>query len=175
MNINKLNKIIMINETLKNKEEKVLKIRGTGKIDLAGHTFEFTPQGTGQPAQRDVKKYGNAKVYTTTGKEPKRVITLQCAEDATDPYSEMTDQFARVMKSEYQKPVPDAIKPKGVVLKNTDDLRMTVNRTSRMLEVSFRTPLDPQEKRDYKTMFYEKIQEISKCFAINETTILKSR
>ena len=62
----------MSNETLKNKEEKVLKIRGTGKIDLAGHTFEFTPQGTGQPAQRDVKKYGNAKVYTTTGKEPKR-------------------------------------------------------------------------------------------------------
>ena len=165
----------MSTEVTKSKEERVLKIRGTGKIDVLEHTFEFTPQGTGQPAQRDVKKYGNAKAYTTTGKEPKRVVTLQCAENATDPYGELASQFERVVKAEYTKPMPAQLTPRGVVLKRSDDLVMTVNRTSRMLEVSFRTPLDAQDKRDYKTMFYEKIQEISKCFAINETTILKSR
>ena len=82
----------MSTEVTKPKEERVLKIRGTGKIDVLEHTFEFTPQGTGQPAQRDVKKYGNAKAYTTTGKEPKRVVTLQCAENATDPYGELDAQ-----------------------------------------------------------------------------------
>jgi hypothetical protein len=44
------------------KEERVLKIRGTGKIDVLEH-FRVHSAGPEQPTQRDVKKYGNAKAF----------------------------------------------------------------------------------------------------------------
>ena len=165
----------MEQKTEKKNMAEVISLRGTGKIYLPDNAFEFIPTKKGEPIQKDVKKYGVAKAYTTTGKEPKRVITLQCPTDTTDPASELTKQFQSVMKSEYQKPLPEQILPKGAILANKDDVKMTVNKAKRRIEVSFTVPIDPQDKRDYKTMFYEKIQEISKCLAINETLIQKSR
>ena len=165
---------------MKQKQEKkniaeVISLRGTGKIYLPDNVFEFIPTKKGEPLQKDVKKYGVAKAYTTTGKDPKRVITLQCPSDSTDPYAELTNQFKSVMKSEYKKDLPTELSPKGAILVNKDDVKMTINKAKRRIEASFFVPIDPQDKRDYKTMFYEKIQEISKCLAINETLIQKSR
>jgi hypothetical protein len=59
-------------------EQEVKKFRGTGIIYLPQNAFEFVPQKEGKPQQTDVKRYGTAKAYTTVGKDPKRVITLQC-------------------------------------------------------------------------------------------------
>lgn len=153
----------------------VISLRGTGKIYLPDNAFEFVPAKKGEPIQKDVKKYGVAKAYTTTGKDPKRVITLQCPNDTTDPYATLCSQFKSVMKSEYKKDLPTELSPKGAILVNKDDVKMTINKAKRRIEASFFVPIDPQDKRDYKTMFYEKIQEISKCLAINETLIQKSR
>ena len=65
--------------------------------------------------------------------------------------------------------------PKGVILANSDALKMTVNKKTRRIEVSFWVSLDPVDKSDYKDMFYQKVQEASKCLAINATLIQKSR
>ena len=93
-----------------NKEKKnageILKLRGTGIIYLPENAFEFVPQKPGKPKQTDVRKYGNARAYTTTGSEPKRVITLECREDAADPYSEFVLQFRNVIKSECSQEIP---------------------------------------------------------------------
>ena len=108
---------------MKQKQEKkniaeVISLRGTGKIYLPDNVFEFIPTKKGEPLQKDVKKYGVAKAYTTTGKDPKRVITLQCPNDTTDPYATLCSQFKSVMKSEYKKDLPAEILPKGVILAN---------------------------------------------------------
>ena len=162
-----------------NKEKKtdveIIKLRGTGKIYLPENSFEFIPQKEGKPVQKNVKRYGAAKVHTTTGTDAKRVITLTCPESAADPRAEFLTQFKNVMKSEYNGDFPRELTPKGVVLKRADDIVMCVNKQKKRLEVSFQVGLEPEDKRDYKTKFYDKIQEISKCFAINETTIRKSK
>jgi hypothetical protein len=153
----------------------IIKVRGTGIIYLPENGFEFKPQKEGKPQQANVKKYGQAKVHSTVGAEPKRVITLQCREDAADPYSEFVSQFESVMKEECKKAVPDKLQPTGTVLKKDDDLKMTLNRAKRQVEVMFTVPIDPKGKESCKDMFYAKIVEISKCFAINESSILKSK
>ena len=102
-------------------------------------------------------------------------MTLQVPTDATDPLNELTEQFNKVVRSEYNASESRQLKTQGVALKNEDDARMYLNKKARRIEVSFYVPLDPEDKRDYKTMFYDKIQEISKCLAINETLIQKSR
>lgn len=147
-----------------------IKVRGTATI-YEDNAFEFVSQKEGKPQRTDVKKYGNAKVYTTTGASPKKVITIECAADATDPANDISQSFAKAFKEEFKTEAPDSIVPKGVVLKNETNVKMTVNKTKKQLECSFIVPLTPDGKRDYKIMFYEKIQEISKCFAINENTI----
>lgn len=151
-----------------------IKVRGTATI-YEDNAFEFVSQKEGKPQRTDVKKYGNAKVYTTTGASPKKVITIECAADAVDPATEVSSAFAKVYKEEFKAQVPDALSPKGAVLKNDANLKMTVNKTKKQLECSFIVPLTPDGKRDYKVMFYDKIQEISKCFAINESIINKCK
>ena len=46
-----------------------IKIRGTATI-YEDNCFEFASQKEGKPQRTDVKKIGNAKVYTTTGAHP---------------------------------------------------------------------------------------------------------
>ena len=79
------------------------------------------------------------------------------------------------MKSECSQEIPKEFSPKGKILKNGDSLRMTLNNAQKRIEVSFYVPTVPEGKRSVKDMFYNKILEISKCFAINENTILKSK
>ena len=158
----------------KQPEKNFIKVRGTATF-YEDNAFEFVSQKEGKPQRTDIRKYGNAKVYTTTGASPKRVITIECAADSVDPASEVSSAFAKVFKEEFKTQVPDALSPKGAVLKNDANLKMTVNKTKKQLECSFIVPLTPDGKRDYKIMFYEKIQEISKCFAINESTINKCK
>ena len=93
-----------------NKEKKnagdVIRVRGTGTFYLLKNEFDCVAQKPGKPKQTDVRKYGNARAYTTTGSEPKRVITLECREDAADPYSEFVSQFINVIKSECSQDIP---------------------------------------------------------------------
>lgn len=152
-------------------ESKIISIKGTGKINLPDHSFEFIPQKQGKPTQKDVKQYGFAKAYTTTGSTPKRIITLQCPADATDPYNELVSQFKDVMKNESSAQFPKTLEPKGVVLKKGDDLTFTLNKSAKRLEISFFVGLEPDGMRDCKIKFYDKIQEISKCFTMNMAQI----
>ena len=94
-------------------EQEVKKFRGTGIIYLPQNAFEFVPQKEGKPQQTDVKRYGTAKAYTTVGKDPKRVITLQCKADTTAPRAELFSQFTNVMKSEYNAEIPRELSQKA--------------------------------------------------------------
>ena len=158
----------------KDSTKDLLKVRGTATF-FSDNTFEFVAQKEGKPKQTEQKNYGDARTYLTTGQNPKRVITVECPADATDPVAHLTSSIEKVFKGEFNARLPDQLTPKGVVLKNEEGLRMTINKTQKRIEVSFSVSLTPHGKRDYKDMFYEKITQISKCFAINESLIKKSK
>ena len=52
---------------------------------------------------------------------------------------------------------------------------MKLNKQESRIEVSFFVPTTPEGKKSVKDMFYDKIIELSKCFATNEITIHKSK
>ena len=163
-----------MNTTDETKKKDFIKVRGTATF-FTDNTFEFVSQKEGKPQRTNVKKVGKASIYTTTGRDPKRVVTIECKADDPDPANSLTSQFEDLMKCEYKRELPEPMKPKGVQLMNNEDLKMALNKSKKRLEVSFYITLEPEGIRDYKTKFYDKIQEISKCFAINETTIRKSK
>ncbi len=93
---------------------KKIKTRGTGCFDPADNSFEYTPFNEGESSQKDVKNCpGGGKSWTTTGKDPSRMLTLKCKASSADPYSDLAAQFNQLTRGlKPKKPVvlPDSLR-----------------------------------------------------------------
>ena len=89
------------------KKSKKIKVRGTGCYDLETNKFGFEPFNEGPSTQTDVKScLGGGKSWTTTGKDPSRMLTLKCKASSADQYSDLVTQFSQLTKDlKPQKPV----------------------------------------------------------------------
>ena len=96
------------------KKTKKIKTRGKGVYDLADNSFEYTPFNEGESTQKDVKNCsGGGKSWTTTGKDPSRMLSLKCKASSADQYSDLVTQFNQLTKDlKPQKPVaqPDSLR-----------------------------------------------------------------
>ena len=96
------------------KEKNKIKVRGTGCFDLSDNSFGFAPFNEGESTQKDVKNCsGGGKSWTTTGKDPSRMLSLKCKASSADQYSDLVTQFNQLTKDlKPQKPValPDSLR-----------------------------------------------------------------
>ena len=96
-----------------NKPKKI-KVRGTGTYDPADNSFDFTPFNDGPSTQTEVKScLGGGKSWTTTGKDPSRMLSLKCKASSADQYSDLVTQFNQLTKDlKPEKPVtpPDTLR-----------------------------------------------------------------
>ena len=96
------------------KKPKKIKTRGTGVFDPADNSFEYTPFNEGESSQKDVKNcLGGGKSWTTTGKDPSKMLTLKCKASSADQYSDLVAQFTALTKDlKPKKPVtlPDSLR-----------------------------------------------------------------
>ena len=98
----------------KTDKPKKIKTRGTGCFDPADNSFEYTPFNEGESSQKDVKSCaGGGKSWTTTGKDPSRMLSLKCKASSADPYSDLVTQFSALTRDlKPKKPVtlPDCLR-----------------------------------------------------------------
>lgn len=89
------------------KKPKKIRVRGTGCYDPADNSFDFTPFNEGESSQKDVKNCaGGGKSWTTTGKDPSRMLSLKCKASSADPYSDLATQFTALTRDlKPEKPV----------------------------------------------------------------------
>ena len=84
--------------TTENKARKI-KTRGVGVFNPADNSFDFMPFNEGESTQTDVKNCaGGGKSWTTTGKDPSRMISLKCKVSSPDQYSDLATQFNALTK-----------------------------------------------------------------------------
>lgn len=99
--------------TLNNKPKKI-KVRGTGTFNPADNSFDFSPFNDGPSTQTEVKScLGGGKSWTTTGKDPSRMLSLKCKASSADQYSDLVTQFNQLTKDlKPEKPVtpPDTMR-----------------------------------------------------------------
>ena len=62
------------------------------------NSIEVTPQATGEPSQRDVKKVGRSKRYTTNGKNPLTCLELKCPDNVPDKAAFFHKELAKLTK-----------------------------------------------------------------------------
>lgn len=93
---------------------KKIKTRGSGVYDLTDNSFEYSPFNEGESTQKDVKNCaGGGKRWTTTGKDPSKMITLKSKESSADQYADFVSQFNQLTKDlKPKKPVtlPDSLR-----------------------------------------------------------------
>ena len=152
-------------------KKKGIKIRGTATYYEDDHSFEFQSQKEGQPQRKNVKKFGLASSYETTGKEPKKVLTLQCPVSTVDAKAELVNQFNSFLREEFKSEKSEELKLDGIKIVDSPDLKMSLDTKEGVLGCTFKLSLSPTGNLDYKNKFYQLIQEISKFFTINEKTI----
>lgn len=138
------------------------KIRGTMSV-AKDDTMEFRPQQAGEPMQELIKKSGLSKVYRTTGKKDQKIVAhLVCDADAPDPYAEMAlslQRCAAVLSTREPR------KPVGAVLLHKQDVDVRLNKTQKIIGVTF--SIDLEAYPNYQKRFMQIMQEINQCFAIN--------
>jgi hypothetical protein len=96
------------------KKPKKIKVRGTGTYDPSDNSFGFTPFNEGESSQKEVKNCpGGGKSWTTTGKDPSRMLSLKCKASSADQYNDLVAQFnalTRDLKPEKPVTLPDDLR-----------------------------------------------------------------
>jgi hypothetical protein len=152
--------------------DKPLNIKGTGKL-YEDNSFEFVPQKEGNPQRKDVVRTANATHYTTTGKTPKKVVTIQYNPDVPDPQAVVLDEVEKIFGKICPEKSKKDEKPRGRVLLKEACTEVRYNEKEKRIEASFYVPLTLHDGKDFKTNFYETLQTLSKCLAYNTDFLTK--
>lgn len=149
-----------------------MKIRGTlTVVDAEAHDYEFRAQRQGQSTQQVVKSLGLSKLYRTTGeRDPKLVAHLSVSADAPDPSALLHERLSSLTAGLGQKAQP---RLKGRVLMQTDSTRVVLNLKDRQVEAVIRLPLG--NGGDLQNELIKQMQQISTCFAINQTSLVRAK
>jgi len=147
------------------------KLRGTLTIK-AGDDMEFrADRQTGVSSQQEIASDKTAKLYRTVGEKRNSLVLHAVApSDCVDPRAYFTECVERMTEGMATKARP---KLRGQRLMEADDLSVTWNKGSRTIEAVLRIELEKYPS--YNNRLINLMQQISQCFASNQTTFLKPR
>ena len=130
------------------------------------NSIEVTPQATGEPSQKDVKKVGRSKRYTTNGKNPLTCLELKCPDDVPDKAAFFHKELAKLTK-DIQIKEPEL--PDGEFLLNEDNVKVRFAAKERQV-VAWLT-FEAKGLIDVRRELYNLTSKIDKCFVINEASV----
>ena len=134
------------------------------------NSIEVTPQTVGTPLQKEVKKVGRNKRYSTTGKNPLTCIELKCPDDVADKAAFFHKELAKLTKDmEIEEPKM----PEGVFLLNEPcvKVKFAADEQRVMAWLTF----EVEGLLDVRTQLYQLSSKIDKCFVINEALVRQQK
>ena len=145
---------------------KKIKTRGTGCFDPADNSFEYTPFNEGESSQKDVKNCaGGGKSWTTTGKDPSRMLTLKCKASSADPYSDLAAQFNQLTRG--LKPKKPVVLPDSLRVVKEQGLECWLNEEKS--EITFRGTIDlSRHPRDWQAEVLRQVQLVVRRLPAND-------
>lgn len=133
-------------------------------------SIEVDPQAQGQPSQKDVKKVGKSKRYSTTGKNPLTCVELKCPEDTPDKAAFFQKELAKLTKDIA---IKEPKMPKGEYLLNKDNVKVCLRQQEGRVMVWFN--IETQGALGVRKQLYSLTSEIDKCFAFNEDLVCQQK
>ena len=149
-----------------------LRIKGTLTQLSPDHDYEFHAQRqTGISSQDPISKTADSKLYRTTGeKKTKMVAHVVVPSDSSDPVADIYEQVDRLTRGLQTKAAP---RLRGKLLLNQTDARVVFNKKDRRLQMVLSINLN--ETPNYQNQLIRLMQQISTCFAINQTSLAQQK
>lgn len=149
------------------KKTKKIKARGVGTYNPADNSFGFTPFNEGESSQKDVKScLGGGKSWTTTGKDPSRMLTLKCKASSADQYSDLVSQFNQLTKD--MKPEKPVTPPDNLRVVNEQGLECWLNEGKQ--EMTFMGTIDlSRHSRDWQAEVLRQVQLVVRRLPASES------
>ena len=123
------------------------KHKGTGAYFDDG-SYEFTPQGVGEPKYKTVSKLGSSYIAETAGTGTKSFVAhLKVDGDAPDPAEAMREQMEALIKKSCPGATAPPPKLNGRVLVKTNGIYAAVQPTKGLIRLS--VDIDLHEGADY--------------------------
>ena len=147
------------------------KLRGVLTIK-ADDDLEFrADRHTGVSSQQEIAADRTSKLYRTVGeKQCKMVLHATAPADCPDPRAYFMDKVEELTRGLDTEARP---RLRGQRLMETDDLSVTFNRKTRTIEATLRIELERYPA--YNNRLINLMQQLSQCFAINQTTFRRPR
>ena len=142
-------------------------VRGAAKI-YPDDSLEFTPYGKGEPQKSKIAATRRSELYSTVGRNPKKVARIVVDGDTADVANAMYDELDTLIGK---------LEPKAVrrddqsrrsqrpprVLHNGEGLNITCSKDQLLVSIS----ISLIENFDYKDKCYNLVNETAKCLAYN--------
>ena len=153
------------------RNENILKVRGSAKINRETGDVEFTAAQPGDPVQRNVRKCGKSTFYETDGAQQcSYVCHLKVDKDSADPAAEMQQQLERLTACIRKR---EPRQPRGRLLLESPAVNVWHNRKCGVVSVVMN--IDLQTEGEISAKLFNLTAEVNKCFAINSRSLLPRR
>ena len=130
------------------------------------NSIEVTPQTVGTPLQKEVKKVGRNKRYSTTGKNPLTCIELKCPAEVPDKAAFFQKELAKLTKDiAIEEPTFSV----SEFLLNKENLKVQFAANNGRIMVWL--TLEAKGLIEIRRELYNLTSEIDKCFVINEASV----
>ena len=130
------------------------------------NSIEVTPQTVGTPLQKEVKKVGRNKRYSTTGKNPLTCIELKCPAEVPDKAAFFQKELAKLTKDIA---IEEPTFPESEFLLNKENLKVQFAANNGRIMVWL--TLEAKGLIEIRRELYNLTSEIDKCFVINEASV----
>lgn len=154
------------------KNEEILSVRGTAKInrETGDINFRAYQEGSG-PAKEVLKKRGDSQLYVTLGeKESSMVAHLRVKTTDPDPVAQLYEDLQYVTKG-MQKQEPRV--PTSKQLLDKEGVKVWLNKSRKQIVV--RMAIDIDTKEPLNATLFNLTAEVNKCFVINRTSLTPQR
>ena len=134
------------------------------------NSIEVTPQAVGMPQQKEVKKVGRSKRYSTTGKNPLTCIELKCPAEVPDKAAFFQKELAKLTKDIA---IEEPTLPVSEFLLNKENLKVQYAANEGKIMVWL--TLEAKGLIEIRRELYNLTSEIDKCFVINEASVFQQK
>ena len=134
------------------------------------NSIEVTPQAVGMPQQKEVKKVGRSKRYSTTGKNPLTCIELKCPAEVPDKAAFFQKELAKLTKDIA---IEEPTLPVSEFLLNKENLK--VQYVANEGKIMAWLTLEAKGLIEIRRELYNLTSEIDKCFVINEASVFQQK
>lgn len=145
---------------------KRIRIRGVGSYDPETQKFGFEPFNEAPSTQTNVKTCsGGGKSWTTTGKDPSRMLSLKCKASSADPYSDLVTQFSALTRD--LKPMKPVTLPDNLRVVAEGGMQCWLDEAKS--EVTFTGTIDlSRHSRDWQSEVLRQVQLVVRRLPGNE-------